>query len=192
MPYDHERHHRRSIRLRGYDYRQEGAYFVTIVTQDRACPFGQVVNRDMGLNEHGEIAMECWQNIPAHFPNVELDEFIIMPNHVHGILVITNNDATDVGATHASPLPKSPHGPQSASVGAVVGSYKSAVTKRFNARRHTPGAAVWQRNYYEHIIRDDESLGRIRQYILDNPARWATDRENPHVDLSDAEEAWRV
>jgi REP element-mobilizing transposase RayT len=166
----------------------------------------------MGLNEYGEIAMECWQNIPAHFPNVELDGFIIMPNHVHGMLVITNNNATDVGATHASPLrasplhasplhasplhasplPKSPHGPQPASVGAVVGSYKSAVTKRFNARRDTPGAAVWQRNYYEHIIRDDESLGRIRQYILDNPARWATDRENPHVDLSDAEEAWRV
>jgi putative transposase len=158
MPYHHQRHHRRSIRLRGYDYRAEGAYFVTIVAQDRACPFGQVVNADMELNEYGEIAEECWRNIPAHFPNVELDEFIIMPSHVHGILAIKNNDATDVGATHASPLPhalplhasplrasplpESPHGTQPASVGAVVGSYKSAVTKRFNARCGTPGAAV--------------------------------------------------
>ena len=97
---DRQRHHRRPIRLKGYDYAQAGAYFVTIVTHDRACLFGDVVEGKMRLNEAGQIARQCWVEIPRHFPHVELDEFVVMPNHVHGILVIVDN----VGARHAVPL----------------------------------------------------------------------------------------
>jgi len=104
MKYDPKKHHRRSIRLPGHDYAQAGAYFVTICTDDRQCLFGRVDNAEMRLNHLGQIADECWRMIPAHFGNVELDAFVIMPNHVHGIIVITD---VGVGATHASPLP--PH-----------------------------------------------------------------------------------
>ena len=209
MRYDPHRYHRRSIRLEEYDYAQRGAYFITIVTKERAFLFGNVVNGQMGLVECGEIARECWQDIPAHFPNVDLDGFVIMPNHVHGVLVLTDDRATGVGATHASPLrnasppPHSPptdgaplsglpRGPERASVGAVVGSYKSAVSRRVNAAPGTPGLPVWQRNYHEHIIRDEALLNRVRQYVLDNPALWALDRENPQAVAPELEEAWRV
>ena len=216
-----KKYHRCSIRLKGYDYSQPGAYFITICTADRECLFGEVVNRNMQLNPMGQIARQCWLAIPDHFPNTALDEFIIMPNHVHGIIWIVesqNDDsvgATDVivgatqsnvgtrhemvGATYASPLrkntpnanPNPPRGPKRHSMGAIVGSYKSAVTKRINERRNTPGATVWQRNYYEHVIRNDESLNRIRQYILENPIRWHLDRENPAATGKDTEwEMW--
>ena len=181
MSYNPEKHHRRSIRLRGYDYTQPGAYFVTICTHDRICLFGRVVKEDMRLNEFGEIVRECWLMIPHHFPHTALDAFIIMPNHVHGIIWIVNAASDDnVGATHASPLRlPSPRGPKRKSIGAIVGSFKSVVTKRINQKRGTPGLPVWQRNYYEHIVRNDESLNRIRQYIAENPLRWYLDHENP-------------
>lgn len=171
------RPNRRSIRLKGYDYSQAGAYFVTICTQDRVYLFGEVVDGEMRLNEWGEIVRQCWFDIPAHFPKAALDEFVVMPNHIHGIIVLVDSP---VGATHASPLPTQPRGPQRQSIASIVGSYKSAVAKRINQQRGTPGAPVWQRNYYEHIIRNDESLNRIRQYIAENPLRWEVDRENPH------------
>jgi len=122
--------------------------------------------------------------IPDHFPHVLLDEFVVMPNHVHGILVMMPTH--DVGATHASPLqnddtPARPRGPQPRSVASIVGPFKSAAAKRINEQRGTPGAPIWQRNYYEHIIRDDESLNQIRQYIAENPLRWYLDRENPNA-----------
>ena len=214
MKYNPNIHHRRSIRLKGYDYSQPGAYFITICTANRACLFGEVVDGNMQLNPMGHIARQCWLAIPDHFPNTALDEFIIMPNHVHGIIWIVekpnveNNDANDaivgathaiVGATHASPLrknapnanPNPPRGPKRQSICAIVGSYKSAVTKRINERRNTPGATVWQRNYYEHVIRNDESLNRIRQYLLENSIRWHLDQENPAATGKDTEwEMW--
>ena len=165
-------HHRRSIRLKEYDYAQVGAYFVTICARDRECLLGDVIDGEMRLNEYGQIVMECWDEIPRHFPNVELDEFVVMPNHVHGILVIT------VGARHASPLQLS-RGPQRGSLGAVVGSFKSAATKRVNERRDTPGLTIWQRNYYEHVIRNEDEMNRIREYVAQNPAQWAKDENNP-------------
>jgi len=193
--------HRHSIRLGGYDYSRPGAYFVTICTHDRACLFGDVAEGEMRLNDAGRIAEQCWRDIPAHFPRLDLDAFVIMPNHVHGIIWITDdavgvNDARghnenvappvtrpphNVGATHASPLPHAlrPRGPQRRSVASIIGSFKSAVTKRINKLRGTPGMPVWQRNYYEHIIRTGESLDRIRRYIGENPLRWHLDRENP-------------
>ena len=189
MPFDPKRHHRRSIRLKGYDYTQPGAYFITICTQDRAFLFGEVVDGEMRLNEYGRIAWGCWKEIPLHFPQAELDAFVVMPNHVHGIIVIAG-----VGATHASPLPLSsdarPRGPQRQSVSSIVGSFKSAVTRRINEYRCTPGAPVWQRNYYEHIIRDEKSLNRIREYIVTNPMRWAVDNENPNREGMDPLEEW--
>jgi len=190
MPYDPERHHRRSIRLKGYDYTQPGAYFVTIVTQNRACLFGEVVEGQMRLNEAVHLAQRCWTDIPNHFPHVQLDAFIIMPNPVHGILVIAHHAAPDdVGARHAVPQPprtashtptveqfgKPVHG----SIPTIVRSFKSATTRHINILRGTPGAPVWQPNYYEHIIRDERSLNRIREYIVTNPLRWHLDHENP-------------
>jgi len=178
------KNHRRSIRLKGYDYTQAGAYFVTICTKDRACLFGDVADGVMRLNQMGHIVRQCWLAIPNHVPHVLLDEFVVMPNHVHGIIVIMPTH--DVGATHASPLqnddtPTRPRGPQPRSVASIVGSFKSAAAKRINEHRGTPGAPIWQRNYYEHIIRDDESLNLIRNYIADNPLRWQIDAENPNT-----------
>jgi len=175
---------RRSIRLKGYDYTRPGAYFVTVCTHRREMLFGEVVNGVMQLNAFGEIVWKCWDEIPTHFPNVELDAFIVMPNHVHGIIVIVADGM--VGATHASPLPdpqylSHPRGPAPQSLGAIVGSFKSAVTRRINHMRGTSGAPVWQRNYWEHVIRTERVLNAVRQYIHDNPPRWSFDRYNPHA-----------
>ena len=172
-PATHQR--RRSIRLPRFDYTQQGAYFVTVCTRNRSCLFGEIVNGEMRLNDIGRVAHRMWEEIPTHFPQVGIDAWVVMPNHIHGVIVIAG---PPVEATHASPLQR-PAGPPKRSIGAIVGSYKSAVSKRINAMRGTPGAPVWQRNYYDHIIRNEAALNRIRQYIADNPARWAEDPENP-------------
>ena len=170
---------RHSIRLKHYDYAQDGAYFVTICTHQRAALFGDVTDGEMTLNTLGCVADDCWWAIPAHFSGVELDAFVVMPNHVHGIVIINRWEIARpnaVEATHASPLqPEPAHGPKQASLAAIIGSYKSAVTRQTNRIRQRPGAPVWQRNYYEHIIRTDRALNAICKYILYNPARWADD-----------------
>ena len=187
MKFDPEKHHRRSIRLKDYDYSQGGAYFVTILAKKRECVFGEIVNGEMHLSKIGQVAEECWEEIPRHFPDIDLDAYVIMPNHIHGILVIG-----DVGARHASPLQNPPPPPDTGtaarptgvkrgSIGAIVGSFKSVATKRINELRRTPGEPVWQRNYFEHVIRSEESLNKIREYIFANPAQWETDPENPKV-----------
>ena len=169
-------HRRQPTRLSRFDYAQQGAYFVTLCTRSRACLFGDVVNEEMRLNDIGKLAHRLWEEIPTHFPQVETDVWVIMPNHVHGVIIIA---APHVGATHASPLPQRPSGPRKRSLGAVVGAYKSAVSKHAHRSGHLSGLPIWQRNYYDHVIRDDAGLDRIRQYIADNPARWAEDLENP-------------
>ena len=133
----------------------------------------------MQVSSCGEIALACWKEIPRHFRNVELDIFTIMPNHVHGILGIV--DDSIVGETHASPAyPLSlPYGPKRKSIGAITGSFKSSATRRINQVRNMPGVPVWQRNYYEHVIRDESELNQMRQYIQDNPVRWQEDDDNP-------------
>ena len=197
MPYDPSRYHRRSIRLKGYDYTRPGAYFITICTHERAHLFGAVVEGEMQLNDAGRIAEQCWRNIPVHFPHVQLDAFVIMPNHVHGVLWIVAHDGARVGATHASPLrnaPIPPRGPVPQSIGAIIGQFKSAVTRQINALRNAPGAPVWQRNYYEHIIRNEQALNAIRRYIVENPLRWPLDRYNPERIGKDplAQEIWKL
>ena len=178
---------RRPTRLPHFDYSQQGAYFVTICTRNRACLFGEVVDGEMQLSDVGEVAHTMWERIPTHAPLVETDAWIVMPNHVHGVIFIAGSDTVvspntgispTVGATPASPLQR-PSGPPKRSLGAIVGSYKSAVSRRINELRRSRGAPIWQRNYYEHVIRDDTALNRIRQYIMENPARWAEDPENP-------------
>jgi REP element-mobilizing transposase RayT len=182
MEYDAAKHHRRSIRLSGFDYRSPGAYFVTICIQGGECLLGEVVDGEMQLSEWGEIAWNCWQAIPEHFPHVELDAWVVMPNHIHGIIAITD---PVVGAQHAAPLQeRTPrHSPrpnvQPGSLGAIVRSFKSAATRRINELRGTPGIRFWQRNYWEHIIGDKRSLKRIREYMQSNPARWAEDQLHP-------------
>jgi putative transposase len=199
MPYDPDCHHRRSVRLPEYDYTRPGAYFVTICTHQRECLFGDVVDDVVHLSAWGDIAAQCWRDIPAHLDHVELDEWVVMPNHVHGILLFhplvgaTHASAgTRVGAQHTAPLQKPNVAP--GSLGAVIRSFKSAVTRRINEIRSTPGTPLWQRNYYEHVIRTERALNAIRQYIADNPARWLLDRYHPHPTGRDprAAELWRL
>ncbi|GBD10355.1 hypothetical protein HRbin22_02627 [Candidatus Thermoflexus japonica] len=185
--YDPTRHRRRSIRLKGYDYTQPGAYFITICTHERAHLFGTVVDGEMWLNEAGRVAEQCWRDIPAHFPHVELDAFVVMPNHIHGILWIVGmvdpvgakniSPVGAVGAKYFSPLQPSslPRG-TSKTIGSIVRGFKIGVTKWF--RQNTSVHTVWQRNYFEHIIRDERALNAIRRYILENPLRWHLDRYN--------------
>jgi putative transposase len=193
---DPNKHHRRSIRLSGWDYRQAGAFFATLVTQGRETLFGQIVNGEMMLSPLGRVVMTMWQRLPSHFSQVRLDEFIVMPNHLHGIIWLLNNGesrdkVSSVEAQFEDSLPvqwvgqgttaqemSHPHRLESGSLGAVVGNFKSVTTRRINQMRHSPGAPVWQRNYYEHIVRDEHELNTIRQYILDNPSRWEEDDEH--------------
>ena len=183
MGRDANEHHRRSIRLPNYDYTSPGAYFVTICVQGGECLLGQVIDGEMQLGKLGQIVWDCWQAIPNHFPCAELDACAIMPNHVHGILVITD---PAVGAQHAAPLLQKRASRQSrqtnvqpGSLGAIVRSFKSAATRRINQLRDMPGTSFWQRNYWEHIIRDERSLNRIREYVETNPARWVEDQLHP-------------
>ena len=176
------RRRRRSVRLPAYDYRQPGAYFITVVTRGRACYFGDVVAGAMRLGPEGEIIQRCWLAIPQHTPRVTLDAFVVMPNHVHGILWIQGIGPHVVGAQHAAPLPRggaTRYGVPPGSLGAIVRSFKSASTRAVNGLHGTPGAALWQRNYHEHIVRSDEDLATVRRYISDNPLQWALDEENP-------------
>lgn len=179
MKFDSNKHHRRSIRLKEYDYTRPGGYFVTIVTYRRDLLFGEIAIAEMRLNDFGNIADECWRAI-NHFPNVVLGAHIIMPNHVHGIIVINENgtaanSSPSVGARQASLL--QPHGVKPKSIGANVGSFKSVVTKRIG-REHT-AAGIWRRNYCEPEIRDDKDWDRIHHYIESNPSLWTEDEANP-------------
>ena len=194
MTYDPHKHHRRSIRLQGYDYAQAGAYFVTICTQNRECLFGDVVDGAMRLNEFGEIVRLTWEDLPNHVANIVLDAFVVMPNHAHGVIFITDSVVVGAGSEPAptEPAPTQHTQPRRYPLPEIIRQFKTFSARRINELRGTPGISVWQRNYYEHIIRDDESLNRIRRYILENPQRWAMDRENPNAVDPEPEEAWQA
>ena len=168
--------HRRSIRLRGYDYVQSGAYFVTICTFARQGLWGEIAQEIVELSEAGRIVNDEWLRSAEVRENVCLDVFQIMPNHLHGIVVFDRADSSnsDVGAHSRAPFSSQPR-----SLGSVVAGFKSATTKRINEQRGSPGVPVWQRNYYERVIRNEQELRSVRQYIVDNPAKWAADVENP-------------
>lgn len=186
--YDPEKHHRRSIRLQGYDYARSGAYFVTLCAHGRQCIFGEIVDGAIRLSPIGKIVETEWLRTAEVRPGVELDAFVIMPNHVHALLFILEADPSvgqPVGATRrVAPNAEEtrlqrPTGPTPGSLGAIMSQFRSVVTKRVNKARGTPGAPVWQRGYYEHVVRSDEELTRLRQYIMGNPLRWDLDDENP-------------
>lgn len=159
-----------SNRLADWDYSSAGYYFVTICTQNRACHFGNIVQSSMNLSPIGEIAYKYWEDIPKHFDDVSIDQFIIMPNHIHGIIIISE---PTVETRHAVSLQKQTFGnPIPNSLPTIIRSYKSAVTKWCNENDHT---FLWQRNYHEHIIRNEKELDRIRGYIINNPANWNED-----------------
>jgi len=187
---------RRSIRIKDYDYGRIGAYFVTICAQDRMRLFGDVVGGAMRLNRLGEIVRETWEGLPAHYQRVELDSFIVMPNHSHMVIKIVGADNVGPRAVGAGFKPALITESKSHALPEIVRALKTFSARRINESRDSPGAPVWQRNYYEHVIRNEESLNKIREYIANNPAQWEFDRENPDraglKPAPTAEEEWRI
>jgi putative transposase len=179
---------RQSVRLRGYDYATAGVYFITVCAQDRAPRLAAIRGSETHLATEGEIAKRTWLELPKRFPTVELDEFIVMPNHIHGI-VILNKQGGACPQMRPSPAPTYSAPPSTKNsrprLGLIVGTFKSFSSARIN-REHGTRGPFWQRSYYEHIIRSGKSLDVIRRYIHDNPQRWSFDRENPNRSLSPA------
>jgi REP element-mobilizing transposase RayT len=185
MPSAPEVPRRHSVRLKGYDYSQSGAYFVTICAQGRECLFGEVVDGGMRLNQVGLLVESSWHTLPRHFGGIILDECVVMPNHFHGIIQIVN----PVGAQFIAPgfiIPEFPGLPspsgamnRAPTVGVIVRGFKARCTHAINQHRNTPGKPVWQRNYYERVIRNEAELAETREYIANNPRRWDLDKENP-------------
>ena len=173
-------HRRKSIRLKEYDYSREGAYFVTICTYGKVCVFGEVMEEEVRLNDVGLIVEEEWLRTKEIRPEIELDAFIVMPNHLHGIVVIkdtpTDGQKSTVGTHGRVSLQR-----RSRSLSSLMAGFKSAATKRINEMRHTPRTPVWQSRFHDHIIRDGDDLDRIREYIIDNPLKWYLDEDNPHA-----------
>ena len=167
---------RRSIRLEEYDYSQAGAYFVTLCTLNRECLFGNITEGKMILNAAGRIVSDSWVWLARQYDYVLLDESIIMPNHLHGIIVIEDRRRPNAGGSRTAPTME-----KQKSLGRLVGAFKTISTKKINQTRATQSAKLWQRNYYEHVIRNDEELNRVREYISHNPLKWELSRDNPAV-----------
>ena len=170
-----KRGNRRSIRLKGYDYSKTGAYFVTICAQNRVCLFGNIVDGKMMLNQFGQIVDVVWNDLPNHYPHIQLDIYCIMPNHFHGIVMLTDT----VGAIHELPLQMSQQQRRNMLLPKLIGRFKMLSSKQINQSRHTTGTKLWQRNYYEHIIRDEKDYNRICEYIKNNPLKWELDSLHP-------------
>ena len=185
--YNPEKHHRRSIRLKGYDYTAAGAYFIPICTHQRERLFGTIEHGEMRLSALGQVVADTYLWLATQYPYVHLDQWVVMPNHLHGIIVWTNvNDrrgdsrialTLDIALTPNTTLASNDENRKS--LGRLVGAFKTVSTKQVNLIRDTPGTRIWQRNYYEHIIRDDRALQRIRQYIQNNPLSWQEDQLHP-------------
>ena len=191
-------HHRHSIRLKGFDYAQAGAYYVTICSHDRQCLFGDIIDGEMQINQFGEIVGKAWTDLPNHYPHLELDRFVVMPNHVHGVVVFvgaglkpapTNaglkpggnicDDAKIVGAGFKPAPTPAPAMDKRHGLPEIVRAFKTFSARHINENRNSPGVTVWQRNYYEHIIRDDDDYNRIAEYIDTNPQKWIDDKLHP-------------
>ena len=191
--FDPQKHHRRSIRLKGYDYSQEGAYYVTIVTWQREFLFGEIANQEMILSPYGEIVQKWWEEIPVHFSNVETGAFVVMPNHVHGIIYILDGrgavsapDDNIIKNTQGWEIPKGHNAPPlqvfngTPTLGQIIAYFKYQATKEMNKVENAGTVTkFWQRNYYEHIIRNETDLQNKTDYIESNPLLWDEDDENP-------------
>ncbi|MCD6400671.1 MAG: hypothetical protein J7L73_01965 [Anaerolineales bacterium] len=187
-----QKHNRRSIRLKGYDYSQPGAYFITIVTQNREFLFGDVINGKMVLNAAGLMIQNVWNELPKRFSNIEMDETIVMPNHFHGIIKIVgqtlavtpHDDSEIINAAGMRPTPTGAYTEGRKTIGDIIGAFKSITTHEYiigvkNNKWMVFCGKLWQRNYWEHIVRNEMELNRIRKYIINNPINWNSDNENP-------------
>nr|WP_202803621.1 transposase [Spirulina subsalsa] len=199
MKYNPETHHRRSIRLPCYDYSQPGAYFITLCTHQKQCWFGQIDDGKMYINQLGKIVQNEWLKSAQMRPNLSLDEWIVMPNHLHGIVWLselekkrTNNSSYgNLGKADYADL--SPESQKKAfrkkanSLGSFIGGFKASVTKQINQFRENTSIPIWQRNYYESIIQDETALNSIREYIQNNPQRWEEDPDHPQCEANFSE-----
>ena len=178
MKYNPDIHHRRSIRLQHYDYMQAGAYFVTICVQGRECLFGEIAYGTMRLHDAGRMVQRIWGEIPDHYPGIDIDAFVVMPNHIHGIVIITENTEH---CDRQSGQAQGPAPTKSLALSDIVKQYKPMTINQYirgvrqNGWPPFPGR-LWQRNYWEHVVRDESELQQIREYIRDNPANWASDQ----------------
>ena len=206
---------RRSIRLPHFDYASPGAYPITITTRDHKCLFGQCFSGKVALNGAGQLIENIWRELPVRFPFVELDEFVIMPNHIHGILCLfgrgepcvrpqrhgkpdlfTTGDHKDRPYDY-SDLKENPDGTTVGSIGRIIQAFKSLATNEYARGVKDSGwqpfpDKLWQRNYYEHVIRNDDELARVRQYIVDNPLQWELNRENPEAKTVETKDPWAI
>ncbi len=174
-----KKYQRKSLRLKGYDYSRPGYYFVTICTHNRESILGEIKNGILSLTTLGKLVEYTWNDLPNHNYYVGLDKFIIMPNHIHGIIIIHENAVNLVGAG-SEPAPTNPttknkyHG-----LPEIIRQFKTFSARRINKERQMARHPVWQRNYYEHVIQGEKELAQIRKYIQNNPQKWETDKNNP-------------
>ncbi|MCY3747660.1 MAG: transposase [Chloroflexi bacterium] len=169
--------------MQGYDYSQAGAYFVTIATRRKLCLFGAVKDGTVRLNASGQLMMETWEWLGRRYPYVELDEYVVMPNHLHGIIILTDTAESGFGLATGriagSDHSRAARSERRKSLGSLVGAFRTVATRRANLAQATEGRVIWQRNFYERVIRNERELGLIRQYIANNPLAWESDQENP-------------
>jgi putative transposase len=181
MTYNPDIHHRRSIRLKGYDYSQVGAYYFTICCHQRRCLLGEIISGIMRPNIAGATVEAVWHKLPRHFPFIELDAFVIMPNHVHGIIVIIEHQNNipnhQLLSPQTNPQTSFPNGTTPGSLGAILQNFKSVSSRRVNRLTRNSGT-IWQSNYHEEIIRNEQAYNNIRRYIIENPLNWEDDEEN--------------
>ena len=189
MSFDPDKHHRRSIRLRGYDYALVGAYFVTVGLQGRGCLLGEITDEELRLNDAGRMVEQWWAELASKFPSMETDEYVVMPNHFHGIVLLgarypsANALLSRAGHPHRGAPTSGP------TLGAIMDWFKTMTTNAYirgvKQQDWAPfQGRLWQRDYYEHIVRNDNDLDRIRRYIAGNPSRWASDPENPLIEAT--------
>ncbi|HHT9108722.1 MAG TPA: transposase [Candidatus Wunengus sp. YC64] len=174
-----------STRLKDYDYSRNGAYFVTVCTKNSMHLFGSIVDQKLIPNRQAEVITECWLGLPAHYTNCVLDKFIIMPNHVHGIIIIDNEIAetglklnNTIVETGLKPVSTAGWGTKPYSLSEIIRGFKTFSARRINEYQNTRGKAFWQSRFYDHIIRNREELNRIRQYIIENPLKWELEKNN--------------
>ncbi|HLE25659.1 MAG TPA: transposase [Thermodesulfobacteriota bacterium] len=177
--------HRRSIRLKDYDYSQEGVYFATICIQNRQCLLGYVQDGTMFLSHAGEMVKSVWMDLPNRFDHILLVEFVVMPNHIHGIIIIHRRGESCIRPNSSMGDQKDrPYGTEPDSIGRIIQAFKSITTNKhiWGVREKKWPAfpnRLWQRNYYEHIVRNEKELHNLREYVANNPTNWAEDEENP-------------
>jgi REP element-mobilizing transposase RayT len=187
LPPNPDHRHRRTLRLPGYDYAQTGAYFVTICAECRACLFGEIIAGEMHRNGAGQMLAERWARLQSKYA-VKADEFIVMPNHVHGILIVEGIEPAMQAATGQPHVAAPTQSIAQSPLGTMVGWFKAMTSNAYIRGVKQQGwppfdGRLWQRNYYEHIVRGERNLAAIREYINANPARWADDPENPSMTL---------